>query len=100
LVSLEERWIHDFRQRIEQSLSGETVRRVVDDLRASVHGGFRDPLNFEQSHIDPIAGQSRPLKASDGSEESCVRHEIASSQSRTPSADIAAKAVFLPVESN
>jgi hypothetical protein len=63
LVSLDERWIDDFRQRIEQSLSGETVRRVVDDLRASVHGGFRDPLNFGQSHFDPIAGRGRPLKA-------------------------------------
>jgi hypothetical protein len=56
LVSLEERRIHDFRQRIEQSLSDETVFRVVDDRQASVHGGFRNPLNFGQFHFDPIMG--------------------------------------------
>ena len=26
------------------------------------YGGFRDPLNFGQSHFDPVAGQSRPLR--------------------------------------
>jgi hypothetical protein len=56
LVSLEERRIDDFRQRIEQSLSDETVRRVVDDRQASVHAGFGNPLNFGQFHFDPIMG--------------------------------------------
>jgi hypothetical protein len=56
LVSLEERRIDNFRQRIEQCLSGETVLRVVDDRQASGHGGFRNPLDFGQFHLDPIMG--------------------------------------------
>jgi hypothetical protein len=56
LVSLEERRIDYFRQRIEQSLSDETVLRVVDDRQASVHSGFRNPLNFGQLHFGPIMG--------------------------------------------
>jgi hypothetical protein len=106
LVSLEERRIDDFRQRVEQPLSDEAVLGMVDDLRARVHGGLRDPLNFGQSHFDPIAAKptTEGVRSLDRASHACATTlAFASSQSnlpsRNPPANIPVKAVFLPVES-
>jgi hypothetical protein len=106
LVSLEKRRIDDFRQRVEQPLSDEAVLGMVDDLRARVHGGLRDPLNFGQSHFDPIAGQA--TTEGDGRWVGRVMGALPRLRlqarnptypSGTPPANIPAKAVFLPVDS-
>jgi hypothetical protein len=104
MVSLGEHRIDNFRQHIEQCLSGETVLRVVDDRQVTVMAAFAilsisDNFILIPSWASATTEGSNQLVGSFMRAPSRWRCKLQTNIAAAALANIAARAVFLPVES-